>query len=202
MENAIKNSGATSDYATSLLSLLESVREESPAALLVMLVASIPMVAFFAIINPYHQLVSPPTMELGALLDGMAEAHAAYSRVLKKEAGAFKRLLAECRPTAEEVETKAAMAKLRPWLPKLSSEQQAKLDSITWRSMKRSLEKLEKEQKKVEPVASQNSRETVICATSRCAESVFGCLKTMEKRQDHLELRRTLVQAQSKVRNA
>ena len=204
VENATRNSGATSEYATSLLSLLEAVREEAPAALLVMLVASIPMLAYYGIITPYHQLVSPPTMKLGELVEGMAEVHAAYSRVLKKEAGAFKRLVAECRRTSpeESVETSSAVKTLRPWLQKLSSEQQAKLDAITTKSMKRSLEKIEKEQKKLEPVSSSRAPETVICATSRKAESVFGTLKQMEKDHDHLELRRTFVQAQSKVRNS
>ena len=165
--------------------------------MLVMCLASVTMLAFFGILTPYHRVVSAPTMTIGQLEEGMKKVSDAYARVLKREKGTFQRLMAECRE--DDFETNEAVKKLRPWTRKLPAAQTAKLDQIAWAALKRSGEKMEKEKKKIEKVSPLMAPDTLICGTSRKAESVFGCAKEMEIDHQHLSLRRIFVQAQSKV---
>jgi hypothetical protein len=183
--------------ASDLLALLEAAKAEHPDAMLVMCLASITMMVFYAILTPYHRLVSAPTMTIGQLQEGMQKVCDAYARVLKREKGSFQRLMKEV--SEDDFETTEAVKKLRPWTRKLPAAQSAKLDRITWAALKRSLEKMEKEQKKVEKVSPLMAPDTIICGTSRKAESVFGCAKEMEVDHKHLSLRRIFVQARAKV---
>jgi hypothetical protein len=57
--------------ASDLLALLEAAKAEHPDAMLVMCLASITMMVFYAILTPYHRLVSAPTMTIGQLQEGM-----------------------------------------------------------------------------------------------------------------------------------
>jgi hypothetical protein len=180
--------------AADLLALLKAAKAGHADATLVMCLGSVTMLAYYGILTPYHRLVSAPTMTVGQLREGMNDVLAAYTRVLTKEKGSFQRLIAEC--SDDDVETKAAVNKLRPWTREMPATQREKLDHITWTAMKRSVAKMEKEKAKLSP---QLTSDTVICGTSRKAESVFGCTKEMEIDHVHLSLRRVFVQAQSKV---
>ena len=98
--------------AADLLALLKAARAEHPDAMLVMCLASVPMLAFYGILSPYHRLVSAPTMTVDQLQKGMQNVLDAYARVLVREKGSFQRLTDECNDG--DVETSAAIAKLRP----------------------------------------------------------------------------------------
>lgn len=89
----------------------------------------------------------------------------------------------------ENFETNETVKKFRSWPNR----------QIAWAALKRSGKKMEKEQKKIEKVSPLMAPDTLICGTSRKAESVFGCGKEMEVDHQHLSLRRIFVQAQSKV---
>ncbi|CBY23720.1 unnamed protein product [Oikopleura dioica] len=162
------------------------------------MVAAIPMMAFFPAIKDFHAIVSPTQISLGEVLSSMEKLELFFLNVIGRGAdGCFDRLLVESEKD-ETTETKGACAYLRDWMGHMTVKQLADLDNYASASMCRSHEKHERELVKWRPVGEKFPAETNLTATSRQVESSFATLKSIERSLWSMKARRVFVIAQTK----
>jgi hypothetical protein len=162
-----------------------------------LMIAAIPMMAFFPAIKDFHAIVSPSQISLGEVLSSMEKLELFFLNVISTGSdGCFDRLLKESEKD-ETTDTKGACRYLRDWMDQMTVKQLADLDNYASASMCRSHEKHERELLKWRPVGEKFPPETILTGTSRLVESSFATLKSIERSLWSMKARRVFVIAQT-----